>query len=317
LTEKVYLYRAMKQSYISDTVSINSASLKELSTLNPWKSVLAISLEWLVIASCILLHRMFSHPVIYLFVWVIISTRLYALYSLLHDAIHYSITRNKKLNDFLGQVFLGLPLFISLKEMRKIHLNHHKYLQTENDPEIKHLLYSEFQFPKSRRELVKIFSADLVGINFLYYRILTLSYFVRHLNKLKMRNVLQGFLFMGIIALLVYLDIWREVLLYWIIPYATIYQLLNRVRLTTEHFHIEEGNAYKTRSVIVPFVQKIFLTPYNLGYHLEHHLYPAVPFYNLPALHKLLCAEPAYISNAIIRTGYYDLLNDFTKKDGK
>jgi fatty acid desaturase len=26
----------------------------------------------------------------------------------------------------------------------------------------------------------------------------------------------------------------------------------------------------------------------NLNYHIEHHLYPAVPWYNLPKLHRLL-----------------------------
>ncbi|MBM2841879.1 MAG: fatty acid desaturase, partial [Bacteroidetes bacterium] len=26
----------------------------------------------------------------------------------------------------------------------------------------------------------------------------------------------------------------------------------------------------------------------NINYHLEHHLYPGVPWYNLPKLHRLL-----------------------------
>jgi fatty acid desaturase len=29
----------------------------------------------------------------------------------------------------------------------------------------------------------------------------------------------------------------------------------------------------------------------NLNYHLEHHLFPAVPWYNLPRLHALLAGQ--------------------------
>ena len=30
------------------------------------------------------------------------------------------------------------------------------------------------------------------------------------------------------------------------------------------------------------------LFPHHVNYHLEHHLYPAVPHYHLPRLHRLL-----------------------------
>ena len=33
---------------------------------------------------------------------------------------------------------------------------------------------------------------------------------------------------------------------------------------------------------------RVLLFPNHVNYHLEHHLYPAVPHYHLPALHRLL-----------------------------
>ncbi len=30
---------------------------------------------------------------------------------------------------------------------------------------------------------------------------------------------------------------------------------------------------------------------WNMPYHVEHHVYPAVPFHQLPALHQLMKAE--------------------------
>ena len=34
----------------------------------------------------------------------------------------------------------------------------------------------------------------------------------------------------------------------------------------------------------------------NMNYHVEHHIFPMVPFYSLPALHELVKAQlaPAY-----------------------
>ena len=29
----------------------------------------------------------------------------------------------------------------------------------------------------------------------------------------------------------------------------------------------------------------------NMNYHIEHHIYPTVPFYNLPKLHKLIKSQ--------------------------
>ena len=41
-----------------------------------------------------------------------------------------------------------------------------------------------------------------------------------------------------------------------------------------------------TRTVYMnPISRFIYL---NMNYHLEHHMFPAVPYYNLPALHELL-----------------------------
>jgi fatty acid desaturase len=38
-------------------------------------------------------------------------------------------------------------------------------------------------------------------------------------------------------------------------------------------------------------LQRFFLFPHHVGYHIEHHLYPAVPHYHLPALHAALMAH--------------------------
>lgn len=292
---------------------IDVSEIRILSILQPWKSIAAILLEWLLIICCVYIHKIYPSIWVYSIVWLVISTRLYALYSLIHEATHYSLSRNKMINDVVAQLFLGFPLLISLKKMRKTHLAHHKYLQTDDDPEMKHLQYQEFQYPKTKGQLILLFLLDLIGINFVYYNLLKLFNLIFHFNINKLAEVVALSVFTGLLSIAYYFGFLMDVILYWLLPYATFYQVLNRIRLSTEHFNMDENNIFKTRSVIPSLFERCIFTPYNLGYHLEHHLYPGIPFYNLSKLHDLLMENNDYNYNAIIKTSYSKVIIDFIK----
>ena len=48
-------------------------------------------------------------------------------------------------------------------------------------------------------------------------------------------------------------------------------------------------------------LEKFFILPRNIGYHIEHHWYPSVPFYRLPELHRLLMARNGFRAHAVVR----------------
>lgn len=48
-----------------------------------------------------------------------------------------------------------------------------------------------------------------------------------------------------------------------------------------------------------PFVRFLY---WNMNYHVEHHMYAGVPFYNLPALHKEIKADCPEPSGGLLRT---------------
>ena len=50
-------------------------------------------------------------------------------------------------------------------------------------------------------------------------------------------------------------------------------------------------------------VARFFLQPHHVGYHVEHHLYPGVPHYNLQKLHELLRETPEFAEANVVR-GY-------------
>ena len=84
------------------------------------------------------------------------------------------------------------------------------------------------------------------------------------------------------------------------------------IRSVAEHFGelAYDHNLTSSRTVKANWLERFFLSPHNVGYHLEHHLYPGVPFYHLPKLHKLLMGKKEYSQKAHITKGYVTGLMD-------
>jgi fatty acid desaturase len=56
---------------------------------------------------------------------------------------------------------------------------------------------------------------------------------------------------------------------------------------------------------VIPFFwERWFFAPHNMNYHIEHHLYPSVPSYRLPALSRALMANPEFAATAHVTHGF-------------
>lgn len=81
----------------------------------------------------------------------------------------------------------------------------------------------------------------------------------------------------------------QALLFWWIVPVILSYPMINYFR-NLEHADCEvsmESNCLKnTRTVESNFLIRQLL--WNTNYHVEHHCYPMVPFFNLPKLHELM-----------------------------
>lgn len=92
----------------------------------------------LVIASVILLDSRF-HTLWWLIAIAGSVTIGYAaayLALFIHEAGHFNIHPDKKINDRLATVFLCLPFGLSMRSYRKIHWQHHVHLGTPQDAEV-------------------------------------------------------------------------------------------------------------------------------------------------------------------------------------
>jgi fatty acid desaturase len=68
-----------------------------------------------------------------------------------------------------------------------------------------------------------------------------------------------------------------------------------------------------TRTTKTNLLERAFIAPYFVNYHLEHHLLFYVPCYNLPKLHDILMRGP-HAAQMEVRRGYLSVLRLATTK---
>jgi len=306
---------------------------RALSAIQNWRGALAILFQWTVIATAAFAAIWSEYWLVYALAVVVIGTRQHALAILVHDAAHYRLFTGRGFNDVAANLTLSYPLGFSLTRYRPFHLDHHRfsYSDRRKDPEWRYIQNNpDWQWPKSPRAAARIILMDLLGLN-----ILTLYRLLRQLSpwfiffdaqaddgeslRTRERALLLGFAG-TVLAALALTNGWAYFALLWLLPMATIATAVFRLRTVAEHAGLMEDHELRSTRTVLPAVFERFLVaPCNVNYHLEHHLYPSVPFYNLPKLHRRLLAEPEFRRNAHISRMYTDLkggvIREVTQRD--
>jgi fatty acid desaturase len=81
--------------------------------------------------------------------------------------------------------------------------------------------------------------------------------------------------------------------LFWLLPYLTVWRVINRLRSVAEHGGLmaSDDRRIATHSVEQHWAARFFLVPFNIGFHLAHHVDAGVPFRNLPKYHQMLTSS--------------------------
>ena len=105
------------------------------------------------------------------------------------------------------------------------------------------------------------------------------------------RCVVNAVLFAGLAAA----GVWWAYPLLWLVPLLTWMMVITRIRNIAEHAVVpDSGDPLRnTRTTHANVLERLFIAPYYVNYHLEHHLLFYVPCYNLPRVHRILGAKPA------------------------
>ena len=102
----------------------------------------------------------------------------------------------------------------------------------------------------------------------------------------------------------------------WALPYFTYYQVANRLRAIAEHGGMTRtpDRRNTTHHVRQSAAARLFLVPYNVGYHLAHHVDSGVPARNLPRLQRAL-EEDGYLPPEAIWPSYRSLWRALVRPD--
>ncbi len=267
-----------------------------------WRATLAILEDFAVIAAAIAVGLVYwPNPWVVLPVIVLVGTRQHALFVIAHDAAHYLLFDDRKINDWTGRACATVQ-GLSMCSYRVIHRMHHNNLYGELDPDT--ALHGGY--PRGKAYLLKKLLKDLSGLTAWK----TYAYFLfaapalntatdkamRPLDdtspKLRAearrdRDTVIGFH----IALLVVMAATGHLLQYlvlWVLPLVTIVQAILRLRAIAEHGATTDFSSPLTaaRTNVAPAWLRWLIFPHNVNYHIEHHLYASVPQYNLPELHR-------------------------------
>ncbi len=299
---------------------------------NDWLALSHILLHWTWVALAFWSVYQWPNVIVIILALFVLGGRQLACAILMHDASHRAVLKNGTLNDFVGQWLGGFPVFQDMLAYRPYHHQHHLTTGTEEDPD----LMLTRGYPTTRKSMFRKFVRDLTGqtgiktlsglvmmhLGYLNYN--TGGKIIRSSQKdrswleflrvflLKMGGpLLTNLILLGLLTWLA--SPWLYLL--WVGAFLTTFQFSLRVRSMAEHSMVVDplDPIKNTRTTYANLLEKILFAPYNVNYHLEHHMLMAVPFYNLPKMHRLL-KERGFYEEGTLANGYWEIIRMATQK---
>lgn len=296
-----------------------------------WAGPLLVAHCWAVIALAVIAGVLI--PWLIPLCVMIVGTRQLGLAILMHEAAHGGLSKSTRLNDFLGHWLCAVPIGASLKAYRPYHLTHHRFAQQAEDPD----LMLSAPFPVSPASLRRKLIRDLTGQTFFKQRVL-LPLAQAHARSSSQRgdstkgmsdsahdyesivtgrSVLPFLAFKAVLlAGFIAAGVWWAFFVLWLLPMATWFPMVTRLRNIAEHACVEGSSAdpfRAARTTKASLWERAFIAPYWVNFHAEHHLFMHVPCWKLPRLHRAIHAKPQAEAMEVA-PGYASVLRAVTRQ---
>lgn len=274
---------------------------------------------WGVIALAVALYTLWPNALTFVAAVILIGSRQLGLAILMHEAAHRALFRSGRANEFAGEWLCGRPILADLFEYRTYHLKHHRYTQTDKDPDLR----LSAPFPTTKASMRRKLWRDISGQTGVKQRAQQIMFAFKMAGEVEdgpsSQDLAQAFagpvLGRALVANLVIFAVmwiigaWWYWLAFWVLPLLTWFQLVLRVRNIAEHGAVERSDnpLRNVRTTRAGPLARLLVAPYFVNYHLEHHLVMHVPCYRLPQLHHLML-EQGHAADMEIGASYWDVL---------
>jgi fatty acid desaturase len=210
--------------------------------------------------------------------YLLAAASLHGISLFAHEGVHGVLHPNPNFNRILS-ILCALPVGQNYSAYKVLHLQHHQHLGLPGDPDHygNYTQWSWLEFLMHWGRLIIGYPVYLIAIPILGFRQGTMSD--------RIWIAIEVMLFGGIATALILSPLDRNLLISgWLIPMLFINTMVN-IRGMSQHTGLDchSDIVLGTRTIITNPVTRFFMC--NENYHLEHHLYPGVPWYNLPTLH--------------------------------
>lgn len=266
---------------------LSREELQELMRLRPWLSLAKFT--WFFSLMGLLTWLAWRSESLYVDwpIYVALGYLWMSVVTFMHDATHDSLFPRRWQNQAFGTLAM-LPLMVSFIAFKEDHLQHHRHNRSPKDPDA---------FTMGQRRV-----ADFV-VFYLYFFVgglltaihFTLIYPVKAFGPRQwaihlFENGLKAAAYVGMILWARSHGVLGEFLAVWLFP-LLFFSLFNSLRFIAEHYETpwNRGNLMGTRTITSNRVHSYFWN--NINWHIGHHVYPRVPWYNLVALHRRLEPE--------------------------
>jgi len=270
-------------------VSSRREALRQIPSMRNGLSVVSVFVQ----TALLIFLAVHFGPIAWLPVFILMGRAHAQVASLMHEAAHRLLFRNRTLNDFVGRWLIGYPAFTNTDAYRRVHMAHHREEFGPNEPDI--ALYANYPISTAswRRKLVRDAEGQ-TGLRLLRDQLHGARSEVALVRQTLFKILaVQAVLIVGAIVA----GYWWAYPLFWLLPYLTVWRVINRLRSVAEHGGLmaSDDRRIATHSVEQHWAARFFLVPFNIGFHLAHHVDAGVPFRNLPKYHRML-VDSSYVN---------------------
>jgi fatty acid desaturase len=265
--------------------AVSRGQMRDFHRKSAWRHFLVGGRQFLILALATWALIRFTNPLVWVPLAVVQGFTIFNFTVLLHEVVHHTVFERKRerAERVLGLLY-AVPSGISASQFTRWHLDHHAELGSdEDDPKRHHLS------PKVNKRWLKLLycTPALFPIYFRAARREGVTYPPELQRRIRNERRLAIGFHLAAIALLGYFFGVSAAIRAHVIPAFFVFPVAFTLNRLGQHYDIDPADPAKWGTLMKGnwFWDFAFL---NSNYHLEHHYFPGVPFYRLPALQRAL-----------------------------